>query len=187
MVSEVYAARMKDEGPPDVLSGRLGYLLKHAFMAMAAEMEAVLAPFRLSPRELGVMALIDASPEQSSQLEIAARLGVDRTTMVAVIDSLEHKGYVERHRSDRDRRRNVVTLTPAGQACLEEAEQARERVERDFLAPLDESSAAALTEALLTLHLAQTETRRTALPHTAPCAHPAPGDPAGAGTLADGG
>ncbi|MEV4340827.1 MarR family winged helix-turn-helix transcriptional regulator [Streptomyces sp. NPDC049590] len=145
---------MKDERPPDVLSRRLGYLLKHAYAALAGELDAALAPFRLVPRELGVLAVIAASPEQPSQLEIAARLGVDRTTMVGVIDSLEDKGYVERHRSERDRRRNVVTLTPAGRTCLGEAEEARERVERDFLAPLDETSAAALTEALLTLRLA---------------------------------
>ncbi|MEU6479667.1 MarR family winged helix-turn-helix transcriptional regulator [Streptomyces sp. NPDC047017] len=149
---------MKDECPPDVLSRRLGYLLKHAYVAMAAEMDAALAPFRLCPRELGVMAVIAAACEQPSQLEIAARLGVDRTTMVGVIDSLESKGYVERHRSDRDRRRNVVTLTAAGQLCLGEAEVARERVERDFLAPLDETSATALTEALVTLHRARADT-----------------------------
>ncbi|NED72073.1 winged helix-turn-helix transcriptional regulator, partial [Streptomyces sp. SID9944] len=178
MVSEVYAARMKDEGPPDVLSRRLGYLLKHAYLALAAEMEAALAPFRLLPRELGVMAVIAASPEQPSQLEIAARLEVDRTTMVGVIDSLESKGYVERHRSDRDRRRNVVTLTPAGRVCLTEADEARERVERDFVAPLDEESAAALSEALLTLHLSRTGAARARLAATAPCTGPAPDAPA---------
>ncbi|MFF8591414.1 MarR family winged helix-turn-helix transcriptional regulator [Streptomyces sp. NPDC015220] len=146
---------MKDECPADVVSRRLGFLLKHAFLELAAELDAALAPFRLIPRELGVLAVIDASGEQPSQLEIAARLGVDRTTMVGVIDSLEEKGYVERRRSDRDRRRNVVTLTPAGQACVGDAERARERVERDFLAPLDEAAAEALTSALLTLNRAR--------------------------------
>ncbi len=169
MVSEVYAAHMKDEGPPDVLSRRLGYLLKHAYLGLAAELDTALAPFRLIPRELGVLAVIAASPEQPSQLEIAARIGLDRTTMVGVVDSLESKGYVERHRSDRDRRRNVVTLTPAGRTCLEEAEEARERVERDFLAPLDETSAAALVEALLTLHLARSGASRADTVVHAPC------------------
>jgi DNA-binding MarR family transcriptional regulator len=83
---------------------------------------------------------------------------MDRTTMVGVIDSLEKKGYVERRRSDRDRRRNVVTLTPEGQTCLREADQARERVERDFLAPLDAASGDALIEALQTLYRARKAT-----------------------------
>ncbi|OIJ67523.1 MarR family winged helix-turn-helix transcriptional regulator [Streptomyces mangrovisoli] len=146
---------MKDVQPPDVLAGRLGYLLKHAYVALAAELEQALAPYRLIPRELGVLALIASAGQQLSQLEIAESLGVDRTTMVGVVDSLEKKGYVERHRSDRDRRRNVVTLTPDGERNLADAEQARERVERDFLAPLDDTAAQALTSALLALHLSR--------------------------------
>ncbi len=161
MVSIVYATAMKDVCLPDVLAGRLGYLLKHAYLALAVELEQALAPFHLIPRELGVMAVIDAAREQPSQLEIAAQLGVDRTTMVGVIDSLEKKGYVERRRSDRDRRRNVVTLTPQGRSCLHDAEQVRERVERDFLAPLDDLSAEALTATLLALHRARAEAGHT--------------------------
>jgi DNA-binding MarR family transcriptional regulator len=146
---------MKDVCLPDVLAGRLGYLLKHAYVGIAGAMEEALAPFSLLPRELAVMSVIDAAREQPSQLEIAAQIGMDRTTMVGVIDSLEKKGYVERRRSDRDRRRNVVTLTPEGQTCLREADQARERVERDFLALLDADSARALTEALRTIYCAR--------------------------------
>jgi DNA-binding MarR family transcriptional regulator len=68
---------------------------------------------------------------------------------------------VERRRSDRDRRRNVVTLTPQGRTCLHDAEQVRERVERDFLAPLDDLSAEALTATLLALHRARAEAGHT--------------------------
>ncbi|ANH92928.1 MarR family winged helix-turn-helix transcriptional regulator [Streptomyces sp. NPDC057197] len=148
---------MNDVPLSDVMSHRLGYLLKHAYAAIAADMGEALAPFRLIPRELGVMTVIAAAGQQQSQLEIAALLGVDRTTMVGIVDALEGKGYVERRRSDQDRRRNVVTLTPAGRQCLAEAEQARERVERDFLAPLDEPAVEALTDALRTLRLSRTD------------------------------
>ena len=71
-----------------------------------------------------------------SQQEAAEQLGVDRTTMVALVDTLEGKGLVERHRSPQDRRKNIVQLTPAGQDCLSGAGQARAQVEREFLAPL---------------------------------------------------
>lgn len=142
---------MNDVRIPDVLADRLGYLLKHAYHRLGDELGAALAPYRLLPRELGVMAVIAEAEEQPSQLEIAARLGVDRTTMVGVIDVLEEKGYVARRRSDLDRRRNVVTLTSAGEACRAAAERARERVEREFLAPLDPETAETLTEALLVL------------------------------------
>jgi DNA-binding MarR family transcriptional regulator len=79
---------------------------------------------------------------------MAGRLGVDRSTMSALIDGLEDHGLVERRRSPSDRRRNIVRLTPAGRDCLAEAEAARCAAERRFLAPLDEDTAAALLRAL---------------------------------------
>jgi DNA-binding MarR family transcriptional regulator len=71
-----------------------------------------------------------------SQHEAAGRLGVDRTTMVALIDELQAKGLVERHRSPEDRRKNIVQLTEAGAHCLDGAGRARNEIEREFLAPL---------------------------------------------------
>jgi len=47
-----------------------------------------LAPFDIDARDLGVLLAID-SIEPASQQQIAQRLGVDRTTMVAMIDALE--------------------------------------------------------------------------------------------------
>ncbi|MEU3555930.1 MarR family winged helix-turn-helix transcriptional regulator [Streptomyces fragilis] len=137
-----------------LLSHRIGYLLKQAQGRLSAELGEALAPFRLHPRELAVLAVIHASGEQPSQMELAEWICLDRTSMVGAIDSLERNGYVERRRSDQDRRRNVITLTPEGERCLAEAEQARERVERSFLAPLDPQAAAALVDALATLHRA---------------------------------
>jgi DNA-binding MarR family transcriptional regulator len=52
-----------------------------------------------------------------SQQEVAEQLGVDRTTMVALVDALESKGLVERHRNAADRRKNIVQLTSAGRRC----------------------------------------------------------------------
>ena len=70
-----------------------------------------LAPFDIHPRDLGVLLVID-SFEPASQQQVALRMGVDRTTMVAIIDSLEAKGIISRHPDTEDRRRNVIELTP---------------------------------------------------------------------------
>ncbi|MEV0481527.1 MarR family transcriptional regulator [Streptomyces sp. NPDC050508] len=80
-------------------------------------------------------------------------MGVDRATMVSLIDGLEEHGLAERRRSPQDCRKNIVELTAAGQYCLRRAEKARRAVERRFLAPLDEA-AASLVRALQTLVLA---------------------------------
>ena len=54
----------------------------------------------------------------ASQAELGRRLWIDRSDMVAVLNDLEAAGYVERERDERDRRRNVVALTPSGAEAL---------------------------------------------------------------------
>ncbi len=120
---------------PDVLGSRLGYLLKHAQQRLVRASAPAMAPYGIDGRELTVLAVLAAQTPLSQQ-EAADQLGVDRTTMVALVDTLEGKGLVVRHRSAQDRRRNFVQLTPAGQDCLARAGLARAEVEREFLAPL---------------------------------------------------
>ena len=136
-----------DLGPGVTASGRLGYLLKHAMMRMEALNVSALAPLGIDPRELGVMFLIgDHTP--TSQEQSAQRLGVDRTTMVALIDTLEHKGLVTRHPDAHDRRRNVVELTDAGRKVLRHATKASNEAESAFLSPLTAAAADNLRTAL---------------------------------------
>ena len=133
---------------------RLGYLLKHAQLRMAELNTAALAPFGVDGRELGVL-LVLAGEEPASQQQVARRLGVDRTTMVALLDALEAKGLVSRHPDEADRRRNVVELTEAGQDTLRRGTEASDAAERAFLAPLDAATARHLRAALLALVAAQ--------------------------------
>ena len=122
-------------GPSEALASRLGYLLKHAQQLLAQAAGPAMSTYGIDGRELAVLTVL-AADYPLSQHEAAERLGVDRTTMVALVDELESKGLVERHRSLQDRRKNIVQLTEAGERCLEGAGRARDDVERDFLAPL---------------------------------------------------
>ncbi|MER5660138.1 MarR family winged helix-turn-helix transcriptional regulator [Streptomyces mirabilis] len=133
--------------PPVPLESRLGYLLKHAQQRLARASAEALAPFGIDGHELAVLAVL-AAEYPLSQVEVAGRLGVDRTTMVALVDGLEDQGLVERRRSPQDRRKNIVELTPEGRDCLDLAERARLEMERRFLDPLGEEAAAALVRAL---------------------------------------
>lgn len=129
------------------LTGRLGYLLKHAQLRLAELTTAALAPHGINGRELAVL-LVLAEGEPASQQQAAGRLGVDRTSMVALLDTLEEKGLVERRPHARDRRRNVVELTSAGRGTVRAAKRAGEEAEQRFLAPLSQPQAARLKEAL---------------------------------------
>lgn len=140
----------RTEGPGPELSRRLGYLLKHAQLQMAELTTKALAPYGIDGRELGVL-LVLADGEPASQQQAAQRLGIDRTTMVALLDTLEGRGLVSRHPHADDRRRNVVELTDTGQDTLRRAAKASDDAERAFLAPLSPQAAQQLRNSLQTL------------------------------------
>ena len=132
------------------MSRRLGYLLKHAQLQMAELTTKALTPYGINGRELAVL-LVLANREPTSQQQAAQRLDIDRTTMVALLDTLEDKGLVSRHPHADDRRRNVVELTDAGQNTLQRAAEASDEAEREFLAPLSPQAAQQLRNSLQTI------------------------------------
>src|SRR5690242_133700 len=85
----------------------LAYLLKHATSKLMALTDAALEPFGIDSKDFGTLRVL-AHREPASQLQVAQTLGIDRTTMVAVLDALERKGIVLRRPDPTDRRRNVV-------------------------------------------------------------------------------
>jgi DNA-binding MarR family transcriptional regulator len=139
-----------ETGPGPELTRRLGYLLKHAQSHLSELTGAALEPYGVTGRDLAVL-LVLARQEPASQQQAARRLGVDRTTMVALVDGLERKGLVTRRPHMGDRRKNVVELTAAGRATLSRATEASDEAERRFLAPLTPSGADQLKSALLAL------------------------------------
>ena len=120
---------------PPALADLLGPLLGRAHEAHRALAADALAPFGLTPKAFGALAVLDAEGPLS-QLELAGRQGIDRTTMVAVIDHLERAGAVERRRDAGDRRRYALHVTPAGRALLARATAAEREAEERFLEPL---------------------------------------------------
>lgn len=135
----------RDLGPG--LRGRLTYLLKYALLTLEGLHEEHLAPSGVNARELAVLLLLD-DREPESQQQAAQRLGVDRTTMVGLLDGLEAKALVARRPDTADRRRNVVELTDVGRAMLEKATRASDEAEQELLADLGEDDAARLRELL---------------------------------------
>lgn len=140
----------RTDGPSPELSRNLVYLLKHAQLRMAELTTKALTPYGIDGRELGVLLTL-AGGEPASQQQAAQRLGIDRTTMVALLDTLEDKGLVSRHPDADDRRRNVVELTTAGQDTLRQAVAASDDAERAFLAPLSPQAARQLRDSLRTV------------------------------------
>jgi DNA-binding MarR family transcriptional regulator len=143
-----------DPGPPAVLMERLSFLLKRTSALLDGTVEQELARLGISGREFGVLTLVEAEGPASQQ-RLAGRIGVDRTTMVALIDALEEKRLVKRHRDPTNRRAYVLEVTSAGRKKLRDALKAVERAEQQALAPLSCGESASLTRALQRLVQAQ--------------------------------
>lgn len=118
----------------------LGYLLKHANLQLTALTDAALERFGIDSKDFGTLRVL-AHREPASQLEVAQRLGIDRTTMVAVLDVLERKGIVMRRPDPADRRRNIVELTSQGLQTFDAAQTAYREAENAFLAAISPSAA----------------------------------------------
>jgi len=148
-----------DRDPGPALSRRLGYLLKHAMLTLEELHEEYMAPTGVTVRELGVLLML-ADREPESQQQAAGRLGVDRTSMVGLLDVLEAKSLVVRRPDSADRRRNVVELTATGRTVLDQARRASDEAERAFLADLGDDGATRLRALLEQLAAGEPSTER---------------------------
>lgn len=126
------------QGQP--LAQHPGYLLIKLGELTLEIAEAALAPLDLRARHFNVMAMAAADATLSQQ-DLSGLLGLDPTMMVALVDGLERRGFIQRERSKKDRRRYVLRLTPSGQRTLERGLSAIAEAENKLLAPLSRAEA----------------------------------------------
>lgn len=131
----------------DDLDNLLGYRMRRAQGAMHRDFVATLADLDLTQKQAATLWLINANLGVS-QVTLAGALGMDRATMMSVVDRLEERGFVLRKRSTSDRRRQELYLTPAGQNTLRMARTRIAKHERKFAARLKPSELAALIATL---------------------------------------
>ncbi|MGH7912355.1 MAG: MarR family winged helix-turn-helix transcriptional regulator [Candidatus Dormibacteraceae bacterium] len=125
------------ESPPAALADRLGFLLKHAYLAYQSMQTPALAPLGLDGRLLAVLTLVEAEGPALQQ-RLSERLRVDRTTMVALVDALERNKLVERRRDPVDRRGYQVRITKRGAEALLQGHRAVRTVEQALLGELSD-------------------------------------------------
>ncbi len=100
-----------------VLPSLIGYNLRRAQLTVFQNFQSTMAPFDLTPGQFGVLVLI-CENEGLSQSDLGAALGIDRSTMVAVIDRLESRDFVVRAPSPNDRRSYALRLSDHGKKTV---------------------------------------------------------------------
>ncbi|HEY1506772.1 MAG TPA: MarR family transcriptional regulator [Stellaceae bacterium] len=101
-----------------LLPDLLGYHLRRAQSAVFQDFAVSMNGANVTPGQFGVLALIAANAGLS-QTRLAEILGIDRSTLVAVIDRLERHGLVERAARPNDRRSHALHLSHQGQSRFE--------------------------------------------------------------------
>jgi DNA-binding MarR family transcriptional regulator len=136
-------AGLGHEHPPEALAGRTGYLLAAAHHRTRDAFAAALVPSGIEPRHFGALATIAASAPCSQQI-VAEQLGVSGPVVVALVDELEERGLVTRHRNPTDRRSYALEPTDDGRAVLARAQGLVDEFSRRITAALGEERDARL-------------------------------------------
>ena len=99
------------------VQGASSLLIAQLARGTRRQMEQAIAPTGLRPTELLVLQhLRERGP--SAQQTLTELIGIDATNLVAVLNSLEDGGLIDRRRDRADRRRAIIALSPPGELLL---------------------------------------------------------------------
>jgi DNA-binding MarR family transcriptional regulator len=105
-----------------MLTNLLGYHLRRAQIVVFQHFSETMGAADITPGQFGVLTVIDKNPGLS-QTQLGQALGIDRSTVVAVIDRLESRGLVIRASAPGDRRSHALKLSEAGGRLLRRLEE----------------------------------------------------------------
>ena len=137
-------------GPPKELLSSTTFLLKRLGFAAKEDSHDAFEGTGLSPFHFAVLALLEEDPRET-QAMIADALGYDRGHLVRLLDELEERNLVVRKRDPDDRRRHVVKMTADGRRALGKMRAIVQKLEDEFLSPLDAGERAVLHTLLVRL------------------------------------
>ena len=124
------------ERPPEALARYTGFLMNWIAQRLRARFATALeAELGLHPREFGVLAVVQKEPGITQQA-IGDAAGVDPSTMVSALDSLEERGFAERRPHSTDRRKRAVYLTTSGDDATRQGQRVGRKVAGELLGKL---------------------------------------------------
>jgi MarR family transcriptional regulator, lower aerobic nicotinate degradation pathway regulator len=135
-------------GPPTEV--QIAFLLTRLGGQQSSAFAAALRPLELRPKQFAVMNLV-ALADGPSQQEIGATMELDPSGLIATLDELEERSWLERRPSERDRRRNALYLTRSGKKKLDAGRRAARARADELTEPLTAKERETLLRLLLKL------------------------------------
>lgn len=129
------------------IDAQIGYLLRRATAAMAADHAAASGPGDLRPVLVSMLSVVEANPG-IGQSELGATLGIQRTNTAPLVTELAADRLLERRPSPTDGRRVELHLTDAGRRALDVGRRRIEEHEARMTRRLDDAERAQLRELL---------------------------------------
>ena len=118
-----------------VLERQIGFVMRRAVQRHIAIFSALIP--EMTPTQFAALAKL-CELDQASQNELGRLTSMDVATIKGVVDRLIARGLLRTAPDPDDRRRHLVSLTPAGVELIDEAVEAAIRVSAETLAPLRE-------------------------------------------------
>ncbi|MEP7058258.1 MAG: MarR family transcriptional regulator [Caldimonas sp.] len=133
-------------------ASRLTHLVGYASSRAAIEMRKVFArqikPLGLKVVEFSILMLVVANP-QVNQKQIGQALDISAPNLAVTLDRMVERGWIQRVRSEQDRRAQHIHLTVKGRELVQRAEKISTTMEDAALRMLSAAERALLIELLL--------------------------------------
>jgi DNA-binding MarR family transcriptional regulator len=128
----------------------VAFLLSQLGHRSASVFADLIASIDLTPPHAGILRAIAAEPGRSQQA-LSGELGLLPSRVVAYVDELEDRGYVERRRNPDDRRLHALYLTASGKMVIGKIGELGRQHDRLLTAGLDAQQRDTMRQLLATM------------------------------------
>jgi len=123
------------------------YVIKQVELAVRARLDDILRPAGISVLQYTALTVLERHPDLSSA-QLARNSFVKAQSIADIVEALQERGLVERHRDPQDRRRLVLALTRDGRKLLSQYRRKVAALEDEMLDGLTARQAAELRHSL---------------------------------------
>lgn len=97
----------------------LGYMLNIAAALNKNALYSVLAPYEITPEQFTLLTKLDVDGEGKTQRQLSQESYKDEANIARILKKLELKEYAKKVSDNKDKRNNLVFITPKGQKLIE--------------------------------------------------------------------